>query len=117
MNDEPNQNAIPLPPPPPPPPAPPGLVAMPHDMAASRVGWLTSEFVLSLAAVVLSYLLASGVFADGSLAATIIGAVVAGLAAMGYGVSRALTKGAEAKAISAASTPALRTQLKSQSSS
>lgn len=73
-----------------PPPHPP--------LTAARRGWFTTEFILSSLASLLGWLLAAGVFADGSTVAAILGAAVAVLASLGYSASRAVTKSSHAKA-------------------
>lgn len=70
----------------------------PRALAASRPGWLTTEFALSALASLLGWLVAAGVFADGSTMAAILGAAVAVMASLGYSAARAVTKSGEAKA-------------------
>jgi hypothetical protein len=55
-------------------------------------GIKTTEFWLSLAAVVGGFILSSGLLVEGGTAATITGAIVAGLAALGYTASRGKVK-------------------------
>lgn len=81
-----------------PPPEPPE----PMGLAAARRGWFTTEFILSGLASLLGWLVAAGVFADGSAMAAILGAGVAVLASLGYSASRAVTKSSEAKAMASA---------------
>jgi len=55
-------------------------------------GIKTTEFWLSLVAVVGGFILSSGLLTEGGTAATITGAIVAGLAALGYTASRGKIK-------------------------
>lgn len=64
----------------------------------NKPGFKTTEFWLSLAAVVVGFVASSGVFEEGSTEAKIVGLVVTVLGALGYTAARALTKGTEAKA-------------------
>ena len=59
---------------------------------AHKPGFRTSEFWLSLAAVLLGALFASGVLADGGTAAKIAGLAASLLGALGYTVSRTQLK-------------------------
>lgn len=54
-----------------------------------RIGWATSEFWLSFGAAALGAWLALG---ESTTADRIAGALLAGLAAVGYGTSRGLAK-------------------------
>jgi hypothetical protein len=58
-------------------------------------GFLTSEFILSLAAVVLGAIMAAGVLPAGGMAAQIVGGVMAVLAGLGYTASRTQVKVAD----------------------
>jgi len=60
-------------------------------------GYKTTEFWLSFAAMILGALMASGVIVEGSMAAQIIGGVMAILAQLGYTSSRTKVKEAEEK--------------------
>lgn len=66
-----------------------------------RPGWQTSEFWLTLVAVILTAILSSGAIDDVPTVAKVISAIVAALAALGYTGGRAMLKGmkisAEAK--------------------
>ena len=67
----------------------------------SRQGWRTSEFWLSLIAMVIGAVMASGALdslASDHWAVKVLGLVASILGALGYQVSRTLVKGAEAKA-------------------
>jgi len=66
---------------------------------AARPGWMTSEFALSAIANVLGYLMASGVIADGTLWARLIGAALALLATLGYTYGRSAIKAATNRAV------------------
>lgn len=57
-----------------------------------KPAWKTSEFWLSCAAVVVSGLFASGVFADGSTGAQVVGFAAMVLAALGYTVKPKTSK-------------------------
>jgi hypothetical protein len=61
-----------------------------------KPGYKTTEFWLSLAAVVVGLLFASGVVADGSAFDKVLGLAASVLGALGYSVSRAKVKVAEA---------------------
>ena len=61
-------------------------------MIKTKPGYRTSEFWLTLAAMGISTLAASGVLAPSSSAAKLVGLAGAVLAALGYGVSRAVAK-------------------------
>lgn len=70
-------------------------------------GWKTSEMWLTLIPIGLGVLLTSGLFADGSLWAKLIGAAIAMFSAFGYGVQRAAVKSAASKAgVTVMATPA-----------
>lgn len=58
-----------------------------------------TEFLLTLAAMVLGYLISSGVFAEGSMYAQIAAVVSTGLAAAGYSYGRSMVKASNAQAI------------------
>lgn len=66
-----------------------------------KPGWKTTEFWMSLAAMIIGALLASGAFADGSMVAKILGGAMAAMSGLGYTASRAKVKSAEAPAPSA----------------
>lgn len=55
-------------------------------------GWKTSEFWLSVVALVVGVLIASGGFAEGGSIAQVLAFVASALTAMGYSVSRGLVK-------------------------
>jgi len=57
-----------------------------------KPGYKTTEFWLSLAAMIVSMLFASGAISEGSDAAKVIGFVAAALTSLGYSVSRGLAK-------------------------
>lgn len=61
----------------------------------TRRGWRTSEFWLSLVAMVVGVLLGSGVWGEGDATYRILGFVAASLTALGYVVSRGGVKKAE----------------------
>jgi hypothetical protein len=63
-----------------------------------KPGYLSSEFYLSLLPTILGALMASGVFADDSVPAKIIGAVLAVLGALGYAAGRTMVKASGNKA-------------------
>ena len=58
----------------------------------SKPGWQTTEFWLTLAAVVGNVLIASGVIPSDSVAMTVTSTIVAGLAALGYTCFRTAAK-------------------------
>lgn len=60
-------------------------------------GYKSTEFWMSLAAVLVGALLSSGVLADGSVWAQALGVVASMLGALGYTVSRSYVKAAESK--------------------
>lgn len=57
-----------------------------------KSGYQTTEFWMSLAAVILGAIQTSGLLGEEGTATKVIGAVVAGLAALGYSASRGLVK-------------------------
>ena len=57
-----------------------------------KPGYKTTEFWLSLIAVVLGALVSQGVFANGSEAAKVAGIALIALASLGYTASRAMVK-------------------------
>jgi len=59
----------------------------------SKPGWKQTEFWLSLAAVVMSTLMASGALGVDGTAAKIIGAISGVLALMGYGRAQSMSSG------------------------
>ena len=59
---------------------------------ATKPGYKTTEFYLSLLATLLSALFASGVLTDGSTATKIAGLAAAALTAAGYSVARGMAK-------------------------
>jgi drug/metabolite transporter (DMT)-like permease len=64
-----------------------------------RKGYLTTEFYLALAAMIVSALLASGVFTEGDKAYAVLGFLGAALTSIGYSVSRGMVKKAPAVAV------------------
>ena len=60
---------------------------------SERPGWQTSEFWLTLVAVILTAILSSGAIDDVPTVAKVIAAIVAALAALGYTGGRAVLKG------------------------
>lgn len=62
----------------------------------TKSGWKTTEFWLSLLAMLLGAIAAAGVVPGGSVWEKVIGLAVSALAAMGYSVSRGLYKKGEA---------------------
>lgn len=64
-----------------------------------KPGYKTTEFWLSLAAMVVGALFASGAISDGGLVAKVLGIIATILGSLGYTVSRTLVKGSEAKAL------------------
>lgn len=62
-----------------------------------KAGYKTTEFYLSVLAMVLGSLMASGALVEGSVWAKIIGAGITVLAALGYTASRAKVKANEKK--------------------
>lgn len=60
---------------------------------ASKPGYKTTEFWLSLVATLIGLLWASGLISEGSTADKVIGFVAAALGQFGYAVSRGLAKG------------------------
>ena len=68
---------------------------MPDDTTPptdTKPGIATSEFWLSLVAVILGALAASGLIADGSTAMRVVGLAITVLAALGYTGSRTVVK-------------------------
>ena len=61
-------------------------------MTQEKPGYKTTEFWFSAVAALVGIVLASGIVPEGGLAAQIVGAIVSGLAALGYNVSRGLAK-------------------------
>lgn len=59
---------------------------------ATRPGWKTSEFWLTLAAILMSQLYASGVVGDGGTVAKVAGIAASVLGALGYTVARTKAK-------------------------
>ncbi len=58
----------------------------------SKPGYKTTEFWLTMAAMLVSALTASGALADGSTAAQIVAVIAAALSGMGYSVARSMAK-------------------------
>jgi hypothetical protein len=58
-----------------------------------KPGWKTSEFWLSLAAVLVGFMLEAGLFGEESLAFKGLGMAASVLAALGYTAGRSLVKG------------------------
>jgi uncharacterized membrane protein YebE (DUF533 family) len=75
-----------------------------------KPGWKTTEFWLSLAAMIVGALLASGALADGSTAAKVVGTIASVLGALGYTANRMMVKGktAAAEAAKALASPPLK---------
>ena len=67
-------------------------------MEPSKPAYKSTEFYLSLAAMLIGALLASGVFPDSSPWLKLLGAVSSILGALGYTASRTFVKATEAKA-------------------
>ena len=63
-----------------------------------RKGYRSSEFWLSVAAMVVGAVLASGAFDESSTVLKLLGAASSILAALGYTAARMVVKGNEAKA-------------------
>ena len=61
-----------------------------------KSGWKTTEFWMALVAAVVGAMMAAGVFAQGSVAAKILGACSIALASFGYSLARGQAKGAGA---------------------
>jgi hypothetical protein len=57
-----------------------------------KPGWKTTEFWLTLIATMSGVLLASGLFPEGGVAQEVLAVIVAGLANLGYAISRGLAK-------------------------
>lgn len=70
-----------------------------------RTGYKTTEFWLSLVAMLVGALIASGVLADGGMPLQVAGMVASALAAMGYSSSRAKSKQADSLGKSPAPPP------------
>ena len=66
-----------------------------------KPGYKTTEFWLSVIAAFAGLFMASGILGDGSSAERVVGIIVSGLAALGYGPVRAFTKSSENKVESA----------------
>jgi len=62
-----------------------------------KTGYKTTEFWMSLAAVIIGGLMASGLFSDDSFMAKAIGLIAGALASLGYTVSRTWAKVGEMK--------------------
>ena len=62
-----------------------------------KPGFKTSEFWLSLAAVVVSYVISSDVLGEGTVQAKAVMIVATVLAALGYTASRAIVKSSSKK--------------------
>jgi hypothetical protein len=72
----------------------------------TKPGYKTSEFWLSLAAMIIGALMASGVFdslGSDHWLVKVIGIAASVLGALGYTAARAITKGAEARSAAVAS--------------
>lgn len=65
---------------------------------AARPGWQTSEFALSAVTAMLGIMLTSGVVADGTIWARMIGATLALLSTLGYTYGRSTVKAATNRA-------------------
>lgn len=65
---------------------------------APRPGYTTTELALTIVAMVLGAVMASGWLPESSMWSQIVGLAVAVLAQLGYTAGRAITKSAEAKA-------------------
>jgi hypothetical protein len=61
-------------------------------MAQSKPGWRTSEFWLSLAAILCGALIAGDVVSESSTIGKAVGAVISVLGALGYTASRTAVK-------------------------
>ncbi len=57
-----------------------------------KPGYKTTEFWFSTLAALVGIVMASGIVPDSGLGAQLVGALVSGLAALGYSVSRGLAK-------------------------
>ena len=62
-----------------------------------KPGYKTSEFWLSLAAVVVSYVISAGIWEDGTIQSKAVTIVATVLAALGYTSSRAIVKSSHNK--------------------
>lgn len=66
---------------------------MPDDEPAiSKPGWQTTEFWLSLAAVLVSFAISQHIVPDDTIWAKLLGILAAALTALGYSVSRSMVK-------------------------
>jgi len=63
----------------------------------NKPGYKTTEFWLTVAAVVVGLLLSSGAFSEGETPYQILSFIASALAALGYSFSRAMVKGSEAR--------------------
>lgn len=64
-----------------------------RSITVDKSGWKTTEFWMNLAAVIVAYLMATGIAGDEtSLFSRALVAVAAALAALGYTASRAVVK-------------------------
>ena len=70
-----------------------------------KPGYKTSEFWLTIAAFIVSALMASGVAVEGSVLAQVIGFASATLAALGYTAARGFVKGKTAVSEAIKATP------------
>lgn len=61
-----------------------------------KSGWKTTEFWLSVIALVVGALIASGAFSDTGTVAQVLAFVASALTALGYNVARGLAKRGEA---------------------
>jgi hypothetical protein len=86
-------------------------------MTEHKPGYKTSEFWLTFAAMLVGTLIAADVVAEGTAAFKILGLAAGILAALGYTVSRAFVKGAEAKADAAESLARIAAETKPDPSS
>ena len=64
-------------------------------MAESKPGYKTTEFYLSLLAIICGAILTSGIVSDTGTVAKIVGGVLSVLAALGYTASRTVVKSGE----------------------
>ena len=79
-----------------------------------KPGWKSSEFWMAAAASAVGLFMASGAFGENSAVMQCLGMVASVLSALGYGVSRGMTKAGEARG--AALVEAARAAKKSQGS-
>jgi formate/nitrite transporter FocA (FNT family) len=63
-----------------------------------QAGYKSTEFYLSLAAILVGAVMSSGLVLDGTVWAQVLGVVASILGALGYTVSRSYVKAVEAKA-------------------